>query len=482
MPNGSDKILEYFNMLNKIPRCSGNEAAVRGWLMTWAQRRGYDYRTDASGNLLIQVPATRTFESAPIVVLQGHMDMVCEKGPQSTHDFSKDPIVSHREGDWLKAKDTTLGADNGIAIAYVMALAEDDTADHPPLELLFTVDEETGLNGAKGLSPGFIKGRILINLDSEDEGVATIGCAGGLDSLLTLDLPTSSVPPTARLYRLVVGGLKGGHSGVDINKQRGNANKLIGRILTHMERAAPVRLVSLKGGSRKNAIPRDAEALLAIDSSETDDLFSAVDRFVDTLKAEYDASDSALFVEFAPQESHPVVQGLTRAATRQALDLLAALPDGVASMSSTLEGLVETSSNLATVKLAGGEISILSSQRSALVSRLEAITTSVHAVGRLCGATVEDSDGYPPWQPDINSALLERAKGVYRRLYDRELVVEVIHAGLECAVIGDIYPGSDMISFGPTIRNPHCPDESLHLPSIEKVWDFLKALLREIRA
>ncbi len=482
METGRDIILNYFDELNTIPRCSGNEAGVCDWLIAWAQKRGLVYQTDATGNLVVTIPATTGYEACPTVVIQGHMDMVCEKTPESTHDFNKDPITSHFEGDWLTAGDTTLGADNGIAIAYALAIGEDDTIDHPPLELLFTVDEETGLNGVKGLTPDFIQGRILINLDSEDEGIVTIGCAGGLDSVLTLDLATAPVTQASRYYRLVVGGLKGGHSGIDIHKHRGNANKLIGRMLTEMASSAPIRLVTLQGGTRKNAIPRDANAILALDPTFADKLEPAVNRLETTLKAEHAASDDGLFFKFTLEDRAESSQTLTTEATLKTLDLLAALPNGVAVMSPTLEGLVETSCNLATVKLIDGKLSILSSQRSAVMSRLTAITEAVHAVGRICGATIEDCDGYPSWQPDMDSPVLHRSQQVYRQLNDQDLVIQVIHAGLECAIIGDIYPGTDMISFGPTIRNPHSPDEKIHVPSIEKVWKFLKALLKELSA
>ena len=478
METGSKQILDYFEELNSIPRCSGNEAAVGQWLMAWAQQQRLAYESDAAGNLVVRVPATPGYESSPTVVIQGHMDMVCEKTPESTHDFNTDPILSHMEGEWLTANGTTLGADNGIAIAYALVIAENDTVDHPPLELLFTVDEETGLNGVKELTPGFIQGRILINLDSEDEGVVTIGCAGGLDSALTLDLETAPVASEDMLYRLVVGGLKGGHSGIDIHKHRGNANKVIGRLLSQVHASAPIRLVALQGGTRKNAIARDAYALLAIKPSQSPELKEAVDRLAAILKDEYAISDSGLNIKLDPDQETQPSYALTARTTLKVIDLLAALPNGVAGMSATLEGLVETSSNLATVRLTGGTLSILSSQRSAIMSRLDAITAEVHAVGRLSGAVIEDRDGYPPWQPDMNSPLLRQSKGVYRKLFEQELAIQVIHAGLECAIIGDLYPGTDMISLGPTIRNPHSPDERIHLPSVDKVWRFLKALLK----
>ncbi len=474
-----DNIINFFNKLNEIPRCSGNEAGVRQWLMNWAKERGLSFQSDGVGNLVVRVPASPGHEDSIPIVIQGHMDMVCEKTPRSNHDFTRDPIVSLREGDWLTAQGTTLGSDNGIAIAYAMGLAEEDDLVRPPLELLFTVDEETGLNGVKGLEPGFVRGRILINLDSEDEGIVTIGCAGGVDSILNLDLPTETLSSPITSYRVVVGGLTGGHSGIDIHKHRGNANKILGRTLAEMAAAAGIRLMAIKGGSRKNAIPRDAWAVVAMEGSHGDELGSLVRRFEKTLQGEYSHGDGGLTIRLETA-AEPASRALTEAGTRQVIDLVAAMPNGVIEMSATLTGLVETSCNLATADLANGRLCLVSSQRSAVMSRLQAITQTVHAVGRICGAVVEDRDEYPPWQPDMGSALLSRSRQVYRKLYRKDLQVQVIHAGLECAIIGDIYPGTDMISFGPDIRNAHSPDEKIHIPSVEKVWGFLKALVQEL--
>jgi dipeptidase D len=472
-------ILSYFEQLNAIPRCSHNEGKVCRWLQGWADERHMAHACDAGGNLVVRVPASSGYESAPIMVLQGHMDMVCEKTPQSSHNFDKDPIISHMEGDWLTAGDTTLGADNGIAIAYMLALAEDPSGAHPPLELLFTVDEETGLNGAKALKEGFIQGRILINLDSEDEGVFTIGCAGGVDTCLTHEFDLQPMAPGMRPYQVVVGGLKGGHSGIDIQKQRGNANKFLSRILTRISEVTPMGLISLHGGSRKNAIPRDAMALIGIDPAGADLAMQAVVQLEAAIKAEHAHSDGALFftLNSAAQEGD-TSKWLSKGDSDKVIHLLMALPDGVAGMSPQVEGLVETSSNLAIGDLNEGKLSIVTSQRSAVMSRLHDMTARVHAVARLAGATVRDRDAYPPWQPDMASTLLDHSKKTYRRLYGQEPIIQVIHAGLECAVIGDIYPGMEMISFGPTIRNPHSPDERLFVPSVEKVWDFLVALLK----
>lgn len=473
-------ILNYFEEINAIPRCSRNEAGVCQWLQQWADHRKLPYDCDKGGNMVVRVPASSGYENSPTVVLQGHMDMVCEKTPDSSHDFDKDPIVSHLEGDWLTASDTTLGADNGIAIAYMLALVEDESIVHPPLELLFTVDEETGLNGAKLLGPDFVKGRVLINLDSEDEGIFTIGCAGGTDTTITLATENQSIPTASRFYHLVVGGLKGGHSGIDIHKHRGNANKILARTLAEVKKAGEVNLISLNGGSRKNAIPRDAEALVQTATSTDVDVERLVSQMEQTIQKEFAAIDNELFIRVKPVSEIPSEnKALTQNATDHTIQILLSLPNGVSHMSPELEGVVETSSNLATVQLKNGHLTVLSSQRSASVSRLDEITSCVHAIAKLANAEFEDQDAYPPWQPRVDSVLLSRSKKTYRSLYGQDPVVQVIHAGLECAVIGDVYPGMDMISFGPTIRNPHSPDERIWVPSIDKVWGFLVALLKE---
>ncbi len=469
-------ILDYFERINAIPRCSKAEGRIREWLQSWAGQRGYSIAGDRAGNLVIRVPASPGYEVAPCVVLQGHMDMVCEKTPDSPHDFTSDPICSHMEGDWLTADRTTLGADNGIAIAYALALADGEAVKHPPLELLFTVDEETGLNGVKAMANDLITGKILINLDSEDEGVFTIGCAGGRDITMVLPLQKEPLPEGSQAVRVVVGGLRGGHSGIDIHKPRANAIKLLARILDLVQQRTPCRLMAFDGGTRHNAIARDATAILACDASAYPSVGEAVEEMAGRLYQECVEKEPDLYIKAAP-ESLQTDRGATAEGTRRAVDLLLALPHGVAGMSTAIEGLVETSNNLATVQLQNGRMMILSSQRSAVPSRLDEISGRVQAVARLAGVEVKESNPYPPWQPDPGCDLLKRSEAVYRGLYGQAPVIQVIHAGLECAIIGDVYPGIQMISFGPTIRNPHSPSEKLYVPSIAKVWQLLVALL-----
>lgn len=476
------RILEHFEQINSFPRCSKNEARLCHWLQQWAQERHLAYQCDGAGNLVVRVPASPGYEGAPTVVLQGHMDMVCEKTPDSPHDFNKDPIVSHKEGEWLTAHGTTLGADNGIAVAYMLALAEASGSAHPALELLFTVDEETGLNGAKSLETDFIHGRLLVNLDSEDEGVFTIGCAGGVDTHLVLEGQPEIVPDGATIHKIVVGGLKGGHSGIDIHKHRGNANKVLARTLAHIRNQSALGLMMLNGGSRKNAIPRDAQALFWIEASQQDRIDLAVRQMTAIIKAELAINAEDFFIQSSPaNDAAGEPKTLSRRDTDRAIAMLLALPDGVARMSAHMEGLVETSSNLATMEMVGNRLCIVSSQRSSSMSRLDEITSAIHSIGQLAGAHIQDQEAYPTWQPAMDSQLLKQCQNVYRRLYDQEPVIQVIHAGLECAIIGDIYPQMDMISLGPTLRNAHSPDERLHIPSIGKVWDFLVELLARMK-
>ncbi|MDA8140126.1 MAG: aminoacyl-histidine dipeptidase [Desulfobacteraceae bacterium] len=473
------RVLEYFERISAIPRCSRNEGRIGQWLREWALGIGYEVSGDPAGNLVVRVPASPGVAQAPTVVIQGHMDMVCEKTPDSPHDFHRDPIRCIQDGEWLRADRTTLGADNGIAIAYAMALVEDRSLAHPPLELLFTVDEETGLNGVKKLAPGLLTGRMMINLDSEDEGVFTIGCAGGRETNLGLRAAKESLPSDWKIFKLVVGGLRGGHSGIDIDKQRGNAIQLLARTLARIESETACRIMSIKGGTRHNAIARDAEAIIALGGAVEDSLKMLAIEMEQRFKTEYKVTETGLSVSV--QACNPAqAWSFTSTDSQRLIRLLLALPHGVAGMSPTLAHMVETSNNLAKVTSSEDHIAILCSQRSALVSRLEEITAKVHAVATLAGATVGEENQYPPWPPNPDAFLLSQSQATYERLFGKAPLIQVIHAGLECAIIGDRYPGMQMISFGPTIQSPHSPSERLHIPSVEKVWRFLAALLRDL--
>jgi dipeptidase D len=471
-------ILNYFERLNAVPRCSKNEAQIGLWLEQWAEAKQLAVKKDAAGNLLMKVPPTAGYENAPVIVIQGHMDMVCEKSPDAPHDFSKDPIRHIMDGDWLRADHTTLGADNGIAIALALALAGDDGLAHPGLELLFTVDEESGLNGAKKLEPGFIDGRVLLNVDSETEGVFTVGCAGGRETHISRKVALTKVADGHQFFKLKISGLHGGHSGIDIVKQRASANKLIARSLQRLSSACDIRLVSMKGGTAHNAIARDAEAVFACDAAKSEALGKTVLEFEAILQTEYKGIESALAVSLSPADSAAAKKtALGAADTRAAVNLLLCLPHGVMGMSTVFKNLVETSNNLAWVEIKDGSLKILTSQRSLTASRLDEATAAVAAAAALAGADAQSRNEYPPWTPDMQSPVLERCRKIYRQVFDQEAEVKSVHAGLECAVIGDKYTGMDMISFGPDLKDPHSPNEALHIPSLGKLWKFVAALL-----
>jgi len=474
--NFTDLILKYFEQISSVPRGTKNEARIRAWLQEWTAARGLLSKTDAVGNLVIQVPASREYEDHPTLILQGHLDMVCQKTPDSTHDFLCDPIHILRVGEWIKADKTTLGADNGIAIALMMALIEDETVIHPPLELLLTVEEELGVVGADNLDPSLLTGKILINLDSEDEGIFTIGCAGGGSTYLTLPVSWESASPEEMSFELKVGGLRGGHSGDDIQKHRANANKIMARALDYIKRNIAIRLSALKGGTARNAIPRDAEAVFVCPRDMRAKCLEVVHFFEKSLQEEHSQSEPNLFLALV--EGKDAVAGVISAVdTEKCIQILNILPNGVAEMSAEIEGFVETSNNIGIMELKREGLSIVSNQRSTFLSKMEEMAFRLESIGALAGAKVEHTKIFPSWKPNKDSFLLKKCQQVYEAQFGKPPVVNIVHAGLECGVISDRCGGLDAISLGPTIQNPHSPDERLYVPSIEKVWKFLIALL-----
>jgi dipeptidase D len=475
-------VLDYFEQINRIPRCSKNEEQVVLWLRQWAEENKFPVKVDAAGNMVIIVPPSAGYDHAAGIVIQGHVDMVCEKSPDSDHNFTTDPIRHVFDGDWLKADKTTLGADNGIAVAIAMALATDDRIAHPQLELLFTVDEETGLNGAKLLEPGFVNGRVLLNVDSETEGEFTVGCAGGRNTLVSRKLEFDDLTGDSNVFRIYMQGLHGGHSGLDIHKQRANANKILARTLDRILQSSSIRLAALKGGTAHNAIPRDAEAVIACSPSEASVVSGAVSDFEKIVKAEYAAIEPQLAIGLTTFELENVDNlALSEQETRAVVDLVLSLPHGVMGMSPNFEGLVETSNNLATVKIANASLQILTSQRSSVMSRMDEVTSIINATAALAGASSQSDSEFSPWTPNMKSELLKRCQRVYEKVAGRQPAVQSLHAGLECAIIGNKYEGMDMISFGPTMEDPHSPNERLFVPSIGKVWDFMVALLESYK-
>jgi len=474
------KILSAFEQVSQVSRPSKKEEKIVAWLLNWAAENGLEARSDEALNVLIDVPASAGFENSQTLVLQGHMDMVCEKTKGFSHDFDNDPIeLVYTNDGWLTANQTTLGADNGIAIAMAMVAATDKSVGHPPLELLFTTDEETGLTGATSLKDGFIKGKQLLNIDSEDEGVLTVGCAGGEDARVALPFVTDEILPGYSAFSLVGGGMSGGHSGVDIVEERANAIKLLFRVIHLFSEKTDVRISSVSGGTARNAIPRDAEAVLLIPASDVDIVNSILESLQRKLKSEYRKTDPGLDFSLVPVSGE--FKAASAAATRSAIDTIFAYPDGVTAMSKDIAGLVETSSNLATVSVDNAKLLILSNQRSSNMDSLALLCDRILSVARLAGANGETSGRYPAWQPNMNSKLLARCLDVYEKRFGKKPVVEAIHAGLECGIIGSKYDGMDMISFGPTIKNPHCPDEKIEIESIGKTWDFMVALFESYK-
>ena len=475
------QILSLFEAISAIPRCSKNEEKIAAFMMDWAQQNGLSAKQDKVGNVLIRVPATPGYEQTGTVVIQGHMDMVCEKTAESTHDFSKDPIRFVFDGDWLKADKTTLGADNGIALAMAMTLALDKDAAHPPLELLFTVDEETGLTGANALQGDFIEGKILLNIDSEDEGVFTVGCAGGRDTHISLALQYEDPPAGFVMARLKASGMTGGHSGVNINEERANAVRVLVRAILQLQNQTDLRIADIAGGTAHNAIPRDAWADIFMAKDSFKDIEITVAELDQVFKKEFKNTDPNLKLSVEPMPETIGKRALTADSSPKIANLLFALPHGVAAMSTDMPGLVETSNNLANIKIRNSKLEIITSQRSSVMTRLHALTLRIEIIGRLAGAEVVSGNGYPAWQPNMQSPLLARCQVVYERLFGKKPHIEAIHAGLECGIIGDKKAGMDMISFGPTLKNPHSPDEKIHVESIGKIWDFLVELLKTFK-
>jgi dipeptidase D len=471
-----DHILERFEQISSVPRGTKQEARIRTWLQDWAAGHDLLSRTDAVGNLVLVIPGSPGYEQKPPIILQGHMDMVWQKTADSQHDFTRDPIRILRDGDWLKADRTTLGADNGIAIALMLALAEDAGAAHPPLEFLFTVEEEVGVVGADNLDPGMLAGRTLINLDSEEDGVFTIGCAGGCTVFLRLPVAWEPAGSGYEFFRLQLSGLQGGHSGGDIHKHRANANKVLARALAYMEAEAAIRLARLQGGTVRNAIPRDAEAILACERGKSGLCRQRLSEFHAIAAREYASTEPGL--TFALEPVAAPAQVVSLADSKQMIRLVLALPNGVVEMSAEMDGSVETSNNVGIIELLEDGFHVTSNQRSSVASRLEEITSRVEAIAQLAGATTLRNKMTLPWQPDRQSPLLKKCLQVYEAHFGEKPVVETTHGGLECGILSLRCGGLDAISLGPTIVNPHSPDERLFVPSVTRVWSLLLALLQ----
>lgn len=472
-------VFHYFEEICQVPRPSKKEEKIIAYLKAFGEQQQLETLVDACGNVLIKKPATPGMENRKTVVLQSHMDMVCEKNNDVEHNFLTDPIETEIDGEWLKAKGTTLGADNGIGVATELAILADRTLEHGPIECLFTVDEETGLTGAFALQEGFMNGDILLNLDSEDEGELFIGCAGGIDSVADFRYDEVDVPAGYYCAKIQVKGLKGGHSGGDIHLGRGNANKLLTRLLTLLSKKYDLYLCAIDGGNLRNAIAREAQAVIALPEADKHNLRIDINRFEADAKAELAVVDPDL--EFILESEAPQAKAIDRDTAHRLLQTLYATPHGVFAMSQDIPGLVETSTNLASVKMKPDHIiRVETSQRSSTTSSKDDIAQMVRTVFEMGGATVSHGDGYPGWKPNPHSEILEIAAASYKRLFGVEAKVKAIHAGLECGLFLDKYPGLDMISFGPTLQGVHSPDERMLIPTVEKFWLHLLDILKHI--
>lgn len=499
-------LFKHFDAITRVPRPSKREEKVIAYLQKTIRELGYEPIVDEVGNVVVRKPGTKGREGAPRLLLQSHVDMVCEKNRDIAHDFESDPIPACVDGDWIRARGTTLGADNGIGVATALALLEARDIAHPPLEMLFTVDEETGLTGASALKPDLIESRRMINLDSEEEGIVYVGCAGGGDTVGRLELDFEELETKDKNYvrrELLISGLRGGHSGTDIDKGRGNAIKILGKTLRALFAAIPdLRVSALAGGSKRNAIAREAEATIHLPESTVAQAREVIAAVREEVIAALAPVEPDLAIELGEPEASaeapakslsfqvgPLKVGLEMSKEqkiikkkhiRRILDVILSMPHGVLRMSSDIDGLVETSTNLATLAMDGDELIIGTSQRSLIDSVKAEAIAQVQAVLRLGGFEVKSGAGYPGWKPNMDSALLAAFKKAYAESEGRDPQVRAIHAGLECGLIGETVPGMDMISVGPTILDPHSPDERLSIPDTRKFWGVLVRLLERL--
>ena len=473
-----------FYQLTQQPRPSKHEEKVRAFLLAWAAERGIEAFADETGNVIMRAPATPGYENRKGVILQGHMDMVPQKNSDVEHDFENDPIQTWIDGEWVRAKGTTLGADNGLGVAMAMSVLESKDIPHGPIEMLVTYDEETGMTGASALRPGILKGDILINLDSETEGELYVGCAGGLDATASSRYRRKAFPKGYECWSLAVKGCQGGHSGMDIILCRANANKLAARLLLPLLEKDIAKLVDLEGGTLRNAIPREAFATVYVHKGKLDQAQRAVAKVAAELRAEYAGTDPNLQILFAPYKPAPgevcdpdECRYVTEEAALRYIKAVIACPDGVERMSDSVPGLVETSNNMAMVKIYKGEFFVKCLLRSSVDSAKYALAQKIESVFDLAGVSTRFTGGYSGWAPNPKSAILKTMKEVYSGMYGKEPEVMAIHAGLECGILSGAYPNWDMVSMGPTLLSPHSPDERANIPSGEKVWDFLQAVL-----
>jgi dipeptidase D len=472
------QLWEYFEQLCTIPRASKHEDRIINYLIDFAVQNNLEYQKDVIGNLLIKKQASPSRKHSATLVLQSHVDMVCEKNSATRHDFTIDPIQPYIDGEWVKAKGTTLGADDGIGVAAMMAILADPTLEHGPLECLFTVDEESGLTGAFELLPDFFMGKSLINLDSEDEGELFIGCAGGMDTVAKFKYSPQAVDNSECIAFLVsITGLRGGHSGDDIHRGLGNAIKIMTDFLWKVVSEFNASLNRFEGGNLRNAIPREAFATVMIPMTFEDSFLNCLKDYSETMQQIYKSEPLVIIADVIPVPETKLSANFQH----QLLHAIRECPQGVIGWSTEIEGFVETSTNLASIKFVNNEVSITTSQRSAITKAKQNIANKVASVFYNAGATIRHSVGYPGWIPNINSPLLTMCSKIYFQLFNNHPQVKAIHAGLECGLFLEKYPGLDMISFGPTIKGAHSPDERLHIASVTKFWNLLTEAIKHFK-
>ena len=472
------EVFSIFDEITKIPRPSKKEEKIREFLLDFAKAHKLAVKTDKVGNVVISKPATPGHENAPTVIMQGHMDMVCESNDKS-FDFTTQPIPAVIDGDWVRTNGTTLGADTGIGMAAALAALTDDTFEHGPLEALFTVDEETGMTGANNLGPDMISGTMLLNLDSEDDAEIFVGCAGGVDTQAFFSYNRSFAPKDFLYFRINIEGLNGGHSGGDIHLGRANANKLLARFLFNLQGKHEVVLSEIDGGNLRNAIPRASHAVIGVHTSKKEEVRTMLNHYIADLENEYQGLEPNLKVTMESVDTPDFT--IDQTTSTNIIRALYSAPHGVISMSRELEGLVETSTNLASVKMAADNtIVVTTSQRSSVESRKWDIARQVEALFLLAGARVEHGDGYPGWQPNLESPIMKISRDAYKELYGVTPAIKAIHAGLECGLFLTKYPHLDMVSFGPTLRDVHSPSERMFIPAVERFWGQLKRTLEKV--
>ena len=473
------KVFEYFEAISNIPRGSGNEKGISDYLLNFGKSLGLESIQDKALNVIIKKPGTKGYENAPTVIIQGHMDMVCEKNNGVEHDFEKDPLKLRIVDDYIYATDTTLGADNGIAVAYAMAILASNDIPHPPIEVLITTDEETGMSGAMAINKEHIDGKILINLDNEEEGYLLVSCAGGIRSTATLNIEKQDIKDK-KLIKINISGLKGGHSGMDIIKERGNSNKILGRVLKGLSKEVEFNIVKFNGGSKNNAIPREAEAVITINSSDEKTVIDVIRNWNDIIGNELRTQDSGLKIEALSIDDKEEKE-FTDESTKKVVDLLYIYPNGINSKSVEIDGLVESSTNLGVLTTSDTAVEFDSAIRSSVPSLKEEIVLRSKTIVELFGGEFTTTADYPGWEYNPDSKIREICQKVHKDLYGNEAKIVAIHAGVECGLFNEKLGDLDMISFGPNLYDVHTPDEHMSISSVRNCYEYLKAILKEIK-